>query len=334
MIKNEHSICAIYKITNKTNNKFYIGSSINLEERWYSHKRALEAKEHHSIKLQRAWNKYGKENFSFEILEKIFLDDSKTSEFVKKTLVDKEQYYLNTLLFANEKNNKFSKLGYNIYRVAYSPIGNLHSKKTKKKMSVLRIKKDIDKGEKNIMYSTSNYEFWIKKYNKDEADIRLEHSNKKKSTSSIGKNNPMYGIKRPEVALRSKQSNSKPVLQFDLNNNLIKEWRSVSEASKILGLNKQTISNYIYKKDGYACGFFWKKKENDNIYCQFIAQYDLSNTLIGVYKTIAEAARETNLCRKGIWKCIHNKAITYNKYKWQQISKEKYEELKTINHER
>ena len=59
----------IYKITNLTNNKCYIGKSSNIEERFKYHKqRYLEKREWNKI-LYKAFRKYGLENFSFEIIE-------------------------------------------------------------------------------------------------------------------------------------------------------------------------------------------------------------------------------------------------------------------------
>lgn len=58
----------IYKITNKINGKFYIGSSKDLTRRKKDHFRLLKKGISHSIILQRAVNKYGLENFVFEIL--------------------------------------------------------------------------------------------------------------------------------------------------------------------------------------------------------------------------------------------------------------------------
>jgi group I intron endonuclease len=60
----------VYQIRNIINNKRYIGSSARgIYNRWKLHKSTLNRKIHHSILLQRAWDKYGKENFIFEILE-------------------------------------------------------------------------------------------------------------------------------------------------------------------------------------------------------------------------------------------------------------------------
>jgi excinuclease UvrABC nuclease subunit len=58
----------IYKITNQINNKFYIGSSKDLSRRKKDHFRLLKKGVNHSVLLQRAVNKYGIDNFIFEII--------------------------------------------------------------------------------------------------------------------------------------------------------------------------------------------------------------------------------------------------------------------------
>jgi group I intron endonuclease len=61
-------IKGIYKIVNKINGKFYIGSSVNIKIRWYRHITELLRNVHKNTHLQRAWNKYGRYNFVFEII--------------------------------------------------------------------------------------------------------------------------------------------------------------------------------------------------------------------------------------------------------------------------
>ncbi len=58
----------IYKITNLINNKFYIGSGKCIRKRFYAHKTELKHNKHTNSHLQRSWNKYGEENFKFEVL--------------------------------------------------------------------------------------------------------------------------------------------------------------------------------------------------------------------------------------------------------------------------
>lgn len=57
----------IYKIINKKNGKFYIGSTINISKREKRHFSDLEKNTHHCLFLQRAYKKYGKEFFLFFI---------------------------------------------------------------------------------------------------------------------------------------------------------------------------------------------------------------------------------------------------------------------------
>jgi len=55
----------IYKIT--CNDKLYIGSSNNIRKRWRRHINDLNGNKHINIHLQRAFDKYGINNFKFEI---------------------------------------------------------------------------------------------------------------------------------------------------------------------------------------------------------------------------------------------------------------------------
>lgn len=61
--------CGVYKITCLLNDKIYIGSSKNILRRFSQHKNFLKKGGHHNYYLQEDWDKYGEENFKFEILE-------------------------------------------------------------------------------------------------------------------------------------------------------------------------------------------------------------------------------------------------------------------------
>lgn len=58
----------IYIITNTINGKFYIGSSSDIQQRFYNHKSKLLNKTHINLHLQNSVNKYGFENFKFQVL--------------------------------------------------------------------------------------------------------------------------------------------------------------------------------------------------------------------------------------------------------------------------
>ena len=76
----------IYKITNKINNKVYIGQSINIEKRWGEHKHNAFNQNTHTYyyPLYLAIRKYGLDSFVFEIIE----------ECLTEELTIREQYWM------------------------------------------------------------------------------------------------------------------------------------------------------------------------------------------------------------------------------------------------
>jgi group I intron endonuclease len=77
----------IYKIINKLDGKYYVGSTKDFNKRWLDHKSALIGNRHPNDKLQRAWNKYGQDKFEFVITE--------STDPTKTILKQVEQKYLN-----------------------------------------------------------------------------------------------------------------------------------------------------------------------------------------------------------------------------------------------
>lgn len=59
----------VYVFINKSNGKRYIGSALNLYNRFRQYKTKLRKNQRTSKHLQNAWNKYGEENFIIEILQ-------------------------------------------------------------------------------------------------------------------------------------------------------------------------------------------------------------------------------------------------------------------------
>lgn len=74
----------IYMIRNKINGKIYIGQSNSIEQRLKSHQYELNKNKHANKHLNRAWNKYGENNFEFKIIEECDVN----------ILDDKERYYI------------------------------------------------------------------------------------------------------------------------------------------------------------------------------------------------------------------------------------------------
>ena len=112
-------ICGIYSITNTVNGKKTIGQSKNILNRWQNHKWLLKTGSHPNLHLQAAWNKYGSENFIFEII----------LECPERALDDEEVRLMTHFKVLDRK------YGYNLRSggMRYS-----HSEETKKRMSDLK----------------------------------------------------------------------------------------------------------------------------------------------------------------------------------------------------
>lgn len=110
----------IYVIKCTNSPRVYVGSAVNLRGRWCDHKGAARAGVHHSILLQRSWDKYGEEAFWFEVLE--FVED-------KQNLTVREQHWIDRL-------NACDRLfGFNMRPKADSPLGTRRSPGARQKQS-------------------------------------------------------------------------------------------------------------------------------------------------------------------------------------------------------
>jgi len=109
----------IYNIRNIKNGKIYIGSAINIKNRGHVHINELENNKHHSKHLQHSWNKYGKNNFVFEVIE--YTD--------VQNLLEREQFWIDNTNCLNDK------IGYNKYPFAQCVNKDyIVSKETRKKL--------------------------------------------------------------------------------------------------------------------------------------------------------------------------------------------------------
>lgn len=88
----------IYTILSRIDKKLYVGYTTNIEGRFAYHRSRLLANKHHNRHLQSAYNKYGRTNFIYEILE----------ECEERFLKSAENYWCNMLDIHNDK------YGYNI----------------------------------------------------------------------------------------------------------------------------------------------------------------------------------------------------------------------------
>lgn len=83
----------IYSIVNTINNKRYVGKTVNLNQRIQRHWLQLNNNKHHSIKLQRAFNKYGKENFKIEYQQYTIKNEEELYQLEIQTIKKYDSFY-------------------------------------------------------------------------------------------------------------------------------------------------------------------------------------------------------------------------------------------------
>lgn len=196
----------IYEIVNKVNGKRYIGSAINFNKRWREHKRRLKNNNHHSRKLQNAYNKYGIESFTFDIIHECPVD----------MLIICEQWMIDQYHLKNDL--------YNISPTAGSQLGTYHSEETKKKISDSKRGKTTCLGyehteetrKKMSESHKGNKGFWEGKKRSEETKKKIsdslngkthsEESKKKMSIAGMGNTRSLGHIHSPETRKKISES--------------------------------------------------------------------------------------------------------------------------------
>lgn len=174
-------IC-VYVIQNRINNKIYLGSTFDLSTRINRHLNELKKNIHHSIALQRAYNKYGIDQFDFKIIK-----------FCNKTDCRKiEQFYLNVL---NPE--------YNTSLSATAPMeGRKHTIATLDKFKSRVVLKGTDSphyGKKHTLASR-------KKMSKSRTGLKRTENTRKKMSDTAKQINSIGRINRDVVRKKVRSS--------------------------------------------------------------------------------------------------------------------------------
>lgn len=270
----------IYKITNKINNKIYIGKSVNIERRWQQEINGYSCNKH----LFKSFNLHGVENFSFEILE----------ECKKEILNEKEIYYISYF------NSTDQNLGYNI-TLGGDGIVNV-SDEHRKIIAESNKKNPRRKGKKNSKehrerISNSNkgkklskeHKEKISNSNKGRKFSEIHLANLKSTCSSMEhreklsksltghqvseetRNKLREKNKNKKLSQKQKEKCIKALLESNIKKRkkIIcvsdnKEFSSIVEASKFYGLNPSAISGVCLGRYKQTGGKIFKYKEEKN----------------------------------------------------------------------
>lgn len=286
----------IYKITNPKG-KIYIGQTVDVARRFDCYKQ-LKCK--NQLKIYNSLKKYGVKNHKFEVLyhnlsrlkaNKIECYFIKIYKKKNKALNLQDGGTNNSFCFNNKRSKKIIQL-------------SLHKSIVKIWDSSLQISKELGyhrnairnacKNEYKNNYSNGFLWMYLDDYNKNK-DIKL-------------------GVKY------------KPVIQFDLEGNFIKEWQSQSEAAKELNISISSIHSACFKTYGsnYGGGYLWiskiaylnkespiKPKAKPKLY-----QYDINWNFIREWENMKVAASYYNITRATISGVVNGRGYTAAGYRW------------------
>lgn len=172
----------VYSIYNKTENKYYIGSSVrDVDFRLRDHISALNLNKHRNSYLQNAWNKHGQEDFDLDVLE--YHD--------KEYCISMEQYWMNTL------NTTDRSFGYNLAPVAGNSLGQKRTEQ--QKLNISKSVKGKRVGSLNPNYGktwSSETREKIANSSRNKAVLKLDLNNnileEYKSLAEAGRSNSLY----------------------------------------------------------------------------------------------------------------------------------------------
>ena len=290
----------IYKITNLINQKSYIGQTIQpVQHRWNQHISSSYKEEYDKKKyaIHYALEKYGKENFSFEILEKV---ESTNAE----DLNDREKFWI------KESHSHYSEHGYNLtwggegaVKVSTEEVMSLWNKgyilrEIAEKLNICRKTCSVhlqDAGvtpeeihKRCVEYNTTTQygtiyqcdfngniiQIWNSYTEIEETSLSVFGTKWQRSLISNCINNKVYSAYNyiwtrdvDDINERIRRLNnrihagkSKVVIQMTLEDQFIQEWPSAAVAAKFFQVDPEAISRCCRGQSKSSQGFHWKYK--------------------------------------------------------------------------
>ena len=270
-------------LTNKINGKKYVGrTSRTLEIRWQGHVSAARRNDSDML-IARAISKHGPDAFERSILEECSDD----------IIAEREQYWI------LEQKSYVSDGGYNLTyggdggllgykfseeaceKMRQKALGRKHSEEAKKKMSeaaqdrvvspeTIEKRAKANRGQKRTdeqrkRMSDAQCKRMSEHPHSEETKKKIsetcklcgpvsEETRNKLSLSSSGRRHT------EETKAKMRLQHCKPILQFDLEDNLVREYISIKDAASQSSVSIVSIHRGL-RSGKPKCGYYWKYKE-------------------------------------------------------------------------
>ena len=224
----EQNNCTVYKHTTPSG-KVYIGiTSKPVNDRWLNG-RGYVRNDH----FWRAIKKYGWANINHEILE---------TALSREEAANAEKRYI------KEFRSNEPQYGYNMTDGGEK--GARHTEQSRKKLSASKMGKSYNVG---VPFTEERK----KHLSENHADVS-------------GENNPMYGKRKPQEEIERRQAHrayktgsenqtARPILQLDMDGNLVKRWGSIAEATEVYC--RTSVKDCLRGKYKQHRGYRWRYED-------------------------------------------------------------------------
>ena len=280
----------IYVITNMVNLKKYVGCTArdNPIDRWNEHKRSTK-----SYNLYKAFNKYGIENFTFQVI-----DEYQSIDKMKES----EKEYIS--LF-----NTFHGVGYNMTEGGDGRWGHITSEETKEKLRQANLGKKLSEEHKEKISKAGK------------GRIVSEETRKKLSLAHTGKKKNFKITNEYRQKLSDNSNRKRIIIQYDLDLNEINQYASLKQAEDETDIKYQSISRCCRGIRPTAGGYMWSYSEDkcpirhNNKHKQ-VYQYTLQGVFVNKYNSTIDADKCTGVNNRGISSVCRNENKTAGGFIW------------------
>ena len=217
-------ITGIYMIRCKINNKIYIGRSKNIKDRWKQHKKELRNNKHCNKNIQKDWNKYGQDNFEFNII--VECEEDKLNELERK--------YINEY--------KSCGFGYNMTFGKDENGAEIHTEETKKKMSESHMGYNLTEETKKKMSESHMGHEVREETRKKISETKMGYNHTEETKKKMSENHSDFsGSKNPQanmvICIYPDGTQTEPMC--------------IKELAKYLGLDRGTVRRVINNSEIY-----------------------------------------------------------------------------------
>lgn len=289
----------IYCIKNLITLQVYIGISIDIQKRWVQHKRNLNKNQHCNTKLQNAWNKYGEDNFAFEVLEECSYCQCFEKEIQYIQQFNSFDNGYNLTRGGDKGNSEYLEKTVYVYDLDGNFLMDFRSRNEAERQLDCHSIKECCLGTCNGGYSKTNQQWYQFSY---------DYSSKILPYQFKGRQRAVYQLDEKGIVLNTFISGAEAC-----------RFLKVSAVGDKLRLAIKTHKPYH--------GFYWEYIDNytsdwkpfDN---KKIIAFDLEGNEIGRYHSATDAANQLKCTTSGVCNILNGRRKTLHGYIFRYINED------------